>query len=372
MEDSAHPATTSPHPEEHEFVEGVQGYNTLSPIEREDPEIEEEDEETQLIREEQRLVQRRQTLERIQKLRGEVAALEESVSKPPRRKPSPTSSSEGGVDIKMKNAIQLPRNPSFKGRDEWLGDMTRIFQAAPKRYNKDEKRILTAVDNMDIVHRNRWTRYLSDLPDLEAAKARRNWDLFREWTVELVKDGENRLPLAAKQLNDAMQRENQTPREFHDYMDSLERNFELPTEKQRALQYLAKLQPDLHRQLQLHGTLPETRAAMVSLAERFWDQMRTTRKRSRPDAEEGTYSPRRRRFSTRASSSNPTRRGSISREPHSQNRTTYTRGNYIGKDGKQATCFKCGSTQHLANTCTQPAKANEARVRGRGKWQGQR
>ncbi|KAF5230292.1 hypothetical protein FAUST_9880 [Fusarium austroamericanum] len=226
--------------------------------------------------------QRIQQLQELAELRKKEEELLQSLGgRIPRDKPSRTrrnsddSNSSSGKEVRVRNIVKLNLPITFQQRDAWLSDLTRAFMGAKRKYRKDYRKILLAIDHMDGEARRRWDRYLDELPGNERENTKENWEAFKEWSLLLIKDSVNREPLLMKQLENAAQRETQSPQDFHQYLDSLEKNFPRAAERQRALTFYAKLLPMLQDHISLHSPeIPDTREGVVTLATRFWDSMR--------------------------------------------------------------------------------------------------
>ncbi|KAF4446785.1 RNA-directed DNA polymerase (Reverse transcriptase), partial [Fusarium austroafricanum] len=219
-------------------------------------------------------------LEELKTLREKEKALTESLrglhhldpGQKPRRSPCDSDSSSGG-EVRARNITKLTLPTNFQKREAWLNDLKRAFSGARRRYRRDYKKILLAEDNMDEEARERWTQHLAEIPDEQRASTEGNWEAFTEWSLSLVKDAANREPLLMRQLVNAKQRENQSPQDFHHYLNSLEKNFPRPSERERALSFYAKLLPRVQEHIDLHSRgIPDTREATLSLATRFWDR----------------------------------------------------------------------------------------------------
>ncbi|KAK6713275.1 hypothetical protein SNK04_004237 [Fusarium graminearum] len=196
--------------------------------------------------------QRIQQLQELAELRKKEEELLQSLGgRIPRDKPSRTrrnsedSNSSSGKEVRVRNIVKLNLPITFQQRDAWLSDLTRAFMGAKRKYRKDYRKILLAIDHMDGEARRRWDRYLDELPGNERENTKENWESFKEWSLLLIKDSVNREPLLMKQLENAAQRETQSPQDFHQYLDSLEKNFPRAAERQRALTFYAKLLPML-------------------------------------------------------------------------------------------------------------------------------
>jgi hypothetical protein len=194
-----------------------------------------------------------------------------------------------------------------------------------------------------------------------------------------------------RQLNDARQRDYQTPEAFDAYLDSLEQHFPRREEAHRASFFFAKLNPALRKHIeQTVAVIPQERDELVALATRFAQALGQTKRRGTTErSSQGSASTTAPtlakdqaplRGTGRPHRSNADRgRGSLSQANQWNSRGTpstttspasaaQSGGNPVGTDGKRLRCFKCNSTEHFAPACPQKeARVSEAkRARGRG------
>jgi hypothetical protein len=167
--------------------------------------------ERDLAAQEAAIRQRIQQLERIEALQAQAKEMTERMGLgPPKgsqraaRRNSESSSSSGG-DIRVKNIGTFTTRYTFHKRDDWLADLRRAFEGARKRYRKDYKKILLALDHMDSDCRSRWDRYLDDQPRSQREEYRNSYSTFELWTLSLLRDAYNREPEIYKQLADLRQ-----------------------------------------------------------------------------------------------------------------------------------------------------------------------
>jgi hypothetical protein len=286
-----------------------------------------------------------------------IQGIQTRESTPRRRRTSTSSTSSSGGEIKIRNLTCLTSNASFRKRDEWISDLQRAFAGAHRRYRKDYKKILLGLDNMDIECRARWDRYLDEQEATDRLLLENDWEKFMEWSLTLIKDSTNRLPLIARQLERARQRDHQSPSEFYIYLDSLEKHFPRATEEQRALSYYAKLQDNLQTQISLNSIeIPSTRMEMVDLATRFWDSI--PRGQKRPQGKEQGSAPKYQKRYRRDSPHNRHREQERrdSGTPRYYNPGLKKEYNPRDNEKKQLRCYECHSKDHLRNTCPQFAK----------------
>jgi len=112
--------------------------------------------------EEQQLRARAEQLERIKALRSQIRQLQaDSVETTPTVGRRNSDSSGSSRDLKIKNIDTFNLQCTLRKRDDWLADMKRAFDGAPKKFGKDKKKILFGLDNMDSECRARWDRYLA-------------------------------------------------------------------------------------------------------------------------------------------------------------------------------------------------------------------
>jgi hypothetical protein len=281
----------------------------------------------------------------LRELRAAGAPLGGTAPKPRR---GDDSSSESGGEVKVKNITMLTSQTTLRKRDEWLGDLQRAFQGAKRRYNREYKRVLLALDHMDAECRARWDRHLDEQEESDQLILENSWEKFMEWTLSLIKDATNREPHLMKQLADARQRDNQSPIEFHSYLDSLEKHFPRQEEKHRALTFYAKLTDELRNHIDLHCLkMPENREEMLAIATRYWESKGRERKRKSQRDPPETYHPRPAKRFQRATPA-------FTRIVQTTDKEIIAPGarkNPVGAEGHRLKCFGCGSEDHLQNRC---------------------
>lgn len=312
----------------------------------------------------------------IQQLQRRIHALEAISSK--RRRRHHGSSSESDKDLKIKNISQLKYPCTFRQRSEWLKDVKRAFEAAPRQLKKENKQILFALDHLDKEGRAKWDRFLDDKEETgERSGYKNNWKKFEQWTETLLKDAANLEMQLSYEYNRAQQRENQSPIEFHNYLDSLEKQMDFKNDRERANNFLAKLDPDFNNHLRLQiAHPPETREDMVQTAERMWQPWKRLKVK---DSRKGRYSEdhetpsKYRRYSNRQEArGGQAERGRKNWARGESETPRKTEEKEVGRSKRQLRikeqgpeeekrrCYSCGSTNHLIRDC--PKK------RDQGKW----
>jgi len=263
-----------------------------------------------------------------------------------RRRSSSSSSSER--EVRVKNITKLTATASFRQRDDWLADLQRAFEGASKRYRKDSRKILLALDHVDNELRSQWSRYARD----ELANTDPDWDTFTAWSLTIL--GIDQLAEVCKALDRARQRDHQSPAAFNNYLESLESHLPGPRDRDdvRAYKLYAKLSPTVRDQLDKSATtLPKTRQEMVALATRVWEAQKD-HKPSGPTIKVAGGGPR-------ASPSRSPGRDLVDSEPKrggnqvddtSQN--TPTNQSTRSQESGLRTCYVCGRPGHIAARCT--------------------
>lgn len=297
--------------------------------------------------------------------------------RPPKRRRDSNSSDDShdshshGRTIKVKNLLRFTENMTFQRRKEWFQDLQRAFLGDPKRYETESNRILFALDQMDAQPRNRWYSHCGNLSDSERHTAETTWKHFEDWTQTCINDWANLVSTAAKKFNKAQQYENQSPVEFHHYLESLEDQFPHKDDKTRALDFYTKLSDPVLRHIDTyHPQRPETREGIVRLATQVWETLRPHR-RNRQHTESSPHTPYssnyRPRNAIRGRHNPANERGN---HPYQHDGPDHRHHNESGPDHHRdppdstmqehdnvLRCYICNSDQHLANNCPEKGKS---------------
>ena len=86
----------------------------------------------------------------------------------------------------------------------------------------------------------------------------------------LLKDSQHRDTHFQSQLELARQGEHQTPWEFHNYLTTLEDQYQRLFESEQALVFHTKLRPELRQHIELYsGQRPTTRLEMINVTQNY-------------------------------------------------------------------------------------------------------
>lgn len=297
-------------------------------------------------------------LEELQKLQEREQELQDLLrrnageERSKRQRRASTSSSHSSQEVKVRNITDL-RHPTNPQRHKiWINDLNRAFNGAKKKFRRDYRKILFALDHMHIDCRARWDRYLEEQQANGRDDLEDDWDEFQTWTLTLLRDSANRDAQMATQLENAKQREGQSPIEFSIFLDSLEKHLERAPEKTRALTFFAKLLPDLQDHINLHASITDkTREEVVQLAQRFWEAMPKNKRKSEQSGDKGPHkNPRHHR-----NDSPRGRRPYEDRRNKDQEKGPATYPN-TAEPRDKIRCYNCDGMGHLARHCKKPKK----------------
>ena len=182
--------------------------------------------------------------------------------------------------------------------------------------------------------------------------------LFKEWSRTLLKDAANQEFSLITQLQEARHREYQSPREFHTYLDSLEKRFPREPEKQRALSFYAKLHYKLQDHIRLHcKEIPRTREEMVTIATGFWDFLETTSKRKRDESNEKSDS---RKTSRRCHYDRPTNRSRDQEKDKDKRSSSDSPVSGVNTTSVSSdSCYNCQEEGNISRNCPKPRKEKD-------------
>ena len=115
----------------------------------------------------------------------------------PRRRRAGSSLSElsrDGGDLKTTSISIFKISWNFRQRDDWLSDLDLAFMRAPKKFRKDRKKILYALDKIDRDCKAFWKRYITarEIPELRDALYT-DYEAFSDWTVSILRNADNRV-----------------------------------------------------------------------------------------------------------------------------------------------------------------------------------
>ena len=287
--------------------------------------------------------------QKIIQLQQESKALHHELPSERHRK-SASRSPDQRNEIKIKDIPLFSLDFTLQKRENWLADLRYTFEGAPWKYRTDNQKILAAIGHMDSACRQRWHRYIEEKVAIEDRETAETWLHFKEWTITLLRNSATLRSDVMSQLERAHQRFGQDPREFHAYLDTLEQHFPRRPEDDRALQFFAKLLPELKRYIQEHIiAMPTTREEMVAVATHYWNLSSYSRKRKTESWDSSDSKTRR-------------RNGPNLRQFNKESLPKRTRDG-TDRIRKTLRCYICDSPDHLANKCPQKAtRVQEART----------
>lgn len=357
-----------------------------SPTETVEQEQERLRRETEALQELSRMRERkRQLLEELQTTEG--------ASK--RARHDSSSSSDRDRDYQVSNTRIFQSTYTFRQRREWVNELEIAFRAGRKKLNRDEKKILYALDHMDADSKMLWYRHLDELKAKELRdEAWSNYAAFEDWTASILKGAERRELDIANHLEKMKQYPTQSPREFDIALDAAERQLELRNDKARAILFYTKLNNEFKTYLDIYGgsECPTSRDKIVLWAQNRWDAWKKKDKRGPEEKDNGR--PRntpRGNHSANPSTRNGSRanrgrrggsgsnRGSSQGASHQSTQAAEKaeesgQKNPVDQTGKTMRCYDCDSEYHFSIDCPNKAQVSEmqrtGRGRGRGSWRG--
>jgi hypothetical protein len=268
-----------------------------------------------------------------------------------------------GLEASLRNRSPLSREGPhprplriYQGRNiqehtEWNAECKNEFSLCTRYFSaSEERKIRWAIAYVDSKIKNRWIAHIND------NYQHTTWESFAEWLLDDIEDPANRLLNVFQRYENARQRPEQSPQDFHHYLEVLENAMPARDPNILANTFFAKLLPQIQEEIARNGRIPVTREAMVALAARYFQK--PSRKRPASEARPQSRGP---------SSQDEKRGGSSSSRGHHQDkrnrnsgRSSWSsqrgsgrgRGNLSGPNRlpvNNATCWKCGKSGHRSN-----------------------
>jgi hypothetical protein len=263
---------------------------------------------------------------------------------------------------KVRTVQTLRHTASLRKWGDWKGDIQRVFNADPYIYSdNDQNKIITALDYVDDDLKSLWTSHLTECPDDD-----KDWNAFLQWSKRNIAQGLQSESTLYKQYQRAKQRSDQPPREFNNYLLSLERDLDPKSEKEAAMAFYTRLDDDLQRQFDVNNIdLATTRSAMVDIAQRVWDGMNKRRRRPFQDHHESSSSTRPNQDPLKPPSKPPFpyphQKDSLPKKEQEDEKPSIEvsplKPPHRAKAKQNGLCFRCGGRDHWAASCPQPAEA---------------
>jgi hypothetical protein len=232
-------------------------------------------------------------------------------------------------------------------------------------FDNDRSKVIKAVKHLHGNAKTQWDTHIEFHPEDEY-----NWVKFFNWLGKTIRGHGNFELSTHQEFTDARQTPNQDVWAFDAYLTSLEVELDPVTEKTRARNFLSRLLPELRRAIERSGSqVPETRMDMVHLADRMWrsfqEEARAKRKEANtPSGEKPIPHNNASRSSWHSGSKEHTTEQK--EEDKASNKSRGTNGKFIPtkfpsglNDKGYRICYKCGSTEHLANYHFQEQKQDD-------------
>ncbi|KAI0022555.1 hypothetical protein F4780DRAFT_182288 [Xylariomycetidae sp. FL0641] len=121
------------------------------------------------------LRQRINRLQQVQQLTEQISVLKKSIgtARHSKRKRD-DSDSKGSQDVNLKRSIRtFTLRFTYRQRDEWLANLRRAFDSAPRKYRKPRRYINLAVSKIDSQCRPLWDRKVQRAHDEDPTNAAR-------------------------------------------------------------------------------------------------------------------------------------------------------------------------------------------------------
>lgn len=317
-------------------------------------------------------------------------------------------------DYKIQNITPLPMGCSVQQYHRWISDLGRAHAAMPNSLGNDTRKVIHALENTEQDCRRDWDTHVTGLRSKHPGTSVEDhyvWDDFMEFTKNFQRDPNNSTGTITDALNNAYQKIDQSPREFNQYLETLEfERLPLRPEEDRADLFLSRLEPWFRAFIRTNNInhLPQTRHEMVQLAQATFvglpKSLRSTRrseikspdqhkplfdKKPRTEANSSKNHKTDNRFpsryqpavtrgdSGRRSNTSPRTRTNDKPNSSTNNRRSTTKSttdnksytppgevNPLSADGKPKTCYACGSDRHYSNECPdkgKPASTHQTR-----------
>ena len=172
---------------------------------------------------------------RLESLQSEIRSLKQGRSSASRsrsgRSDTPVSSVSRGTKraaVEMDTVVERPRKiirpeklPIYHGKTvrehrEFIRECKGAFRLTPENFPTDESKIIWARQYLDEDQKKLWVNEEDKNPDYEFT-----WQEFIDFLLNQIEDPVNRGLDIAQQYTDAYQRQNQTVRQFDNYLRAL-------------------------------------------------------------------------------------------------------------------------------------------------------
>jgi hypothetical protein len=343
---SATPIPTAPAPN----ASGPGPSSTESTIEHAGSEDDEalEAEEARLIKE----LDRRNRKERIGVLRRQLNRPQARPSAPSEEaedgqalssQRSATTRTQSEVDFDLplpKRRGQLPPRtkepPEYRGKSRaeytnflWACDLN--FRASLQAFGTEEEKVTFAIQYLKGSPQDDWRRY-----EVIHGLDNTSWSEFTDVLKEALGDPENRSQTTYSTYFAAMQRPNQSARDFAKYLELLEEDLNDLPEELRFQRLLGGFRKETRDTISANAIAPRGRLALIAQASRIEESLR----KGLPQAEsrQPTGSQGTTRYQPKPNAKEESRRKAETEELKEKRR-------------KEGGCFECGEVGHIAVRC---------------------
>jgi len=274
---------------------------------------------------------------------------------------TPSTADTGSVhrdtDAEWAGTLRARPPPMYKGKNikehaDFVYACEAAFRFAGKLNAPDERKVSYAMTHVEGEPRDRWAARCK-----EVDPATVTWEEFSNFLLDLIQDPVNRGMTTAQRYYDAQQKTGQSVNAFVSYVEQLEAEMEPFSDVHRRQHLLAKLRPELRKAITNHQNVPDNRSALISLAARLEDNMRSPQAAQEANSRR-EHSGALRRDRTRSLSRAREREQAATRlpwrgrGPPRHSRATPQVERRSSDNIANVTCYACGEKGHYASACT--------------------
>ncbi|CAK7265214.1 hypothetical protein SEPCBS57363_001467 [Sporothrix epigloea] len=197
-------------------------------------------------------------------------------------------------NLKLEGPKRLKRSDDYRIRDQWLGAVERVLEAAPIKFNTPMTKVFYALDRLEPDLVQDFTEYAETLPEQDGEMPYHSWKVFRKWFDTAGDDSGDSRFLAMQRLDNLHQAADQCPRDFAGVLAAHERKFSPLPDAFRADLFRVRLVRWLQDELRYVANVSLlSRSALVTKAQAIWDSKGLLGQRRQRDASPGPSTARR-------------------------------------------------------------------------------